>query len=527
MTRAPARGLCNMNLSERQRQILELLAQGRSNKEIAFALGITEGTVKQHLFTLYRKLGTTSRTKAVLAAAEHLRPAISAAAPAAPRVPADEAPASAQFVWRLVTCVMIHPQRAAEPTATARVRFEQQMNALQARTRLLADGLDGQMAIIPGGGLLVCFGLPHTHLDDPARALWLADHLHRWLRDNPYLQAGIGVASATEVVTDNAQTLHRGESIDMARALAARAQPLQVLVNEITCRLAGPVARYSAPRTDAAPGFSHRQLLVEEAVDVQALAARTPLPFMPDLLANLARQRAMWVAVEGWPPQSGLRLQDAIAVALQAHRIRTLRLRLPTDSTPAHTERCLRIQLGLLATADADAPTDLDLLSSLRLLARQGPLALICHGLDTRAALIRLWSAAALEELRQCPLIVVTSMLGTQHDSHIAARLLGPHPGSGDTLPPGKTYRLTMPAPALAPLGLHADLATLLDTLRPAARALIRRLVAQESVDAAQDPELTQELLTTGLFEQRAERLVCRNDAVRAALAALFVPEPA
>jgi DNA-binding CsgD family transcriptional regulator len=61
------------SLSDRQKEILALLAQGKSNKEIAFALKITEGTVKQHLFTLFKKIGVTNRTKAVLRAEELLR----------------------------------------------------------------------------------------------------------------------------------------------------------------------------------------------------------------------------------------------------------------------------------------------------------------------------------------------------------------------------------------------------------------------------------------------------------------------
>lgn len=50
-------------LTERQRQILALLVQGKSNKEIARDLGITEGTVKQHLQTIFDRIGIRSRLK--------------------------------------------------------------------------------------------------------------------------------------------------------------------------------------------------------------------------------------------------------------------------------------------------------------------------------------------------------------------------------------------------------------------------------------------------------------------------------
>ncbi len=48
-------------LSMRQRQIVSLVAQGRKNKDIAFSMGITEGTVKAYLYKLFKKLGMNDR----------------------------------------------------------------------------------------------------------------------------------------------------------------------------------------------------------------------------------------------------------------------------------------------------------------------------------------------------------------------------------------------------------------------------------------------------------------------------------
>ena len=53
------------NLSPRQREILELIRQGKSNNEIAFELGIGLGTVKQHVVALFRKLKVSRRTMAL------------------------------------------------------------------------------------------------------------------------------------------------------------------------------------------------------------------------------------------------------------------------------------------------------------------------------------------------------------------------------------------------------------------------------------------------------------------------------
>lgn len=58
------------NLTERELQVLKGLTEGKSNKEIARDLDITEPTVKLHMKTLYRKVGAANRTQAALIARE-------------------------------------------------------------------------------------------------------------------------------------------------------------------------------------------------------------------------------------------------------------------------------------------------------------------------------------------------------------------------------------------------------------------------------------------------------------------------
>lgn len=54
-------------LTERESQVLQLLAHGLANKQIALALNISEHTVKFHVSSIYSKLGATNRTEAVRA----------------------------------------------------------------------------------------------------------------------------------------------------------------------------------------------------------------------------------------------------------------------------------------------------------------------------------------------------------------------------------------------------------------------------------------------------------------------------
>lgn len=55
-------------LTEREREVLRLMATGRSNQEIGSALCITEGTVKFHVNHILNKLDVTDRTQAVIVA---------------------------------------------------------------------------------------------------------------------------------------------------------------------------------------------------------------------------------------------------------------------------------------------------------------------------------------------------------------------------------------------------------------------------------------------------------------------------
>lgn len=55
-------------LTKSQARVLELLAEGKSNREIAELLGITEGTVKIHVSAIFKALGVNNRSQALLIA---------------------------------------------------------------------------------------------------------------------------------------------------------------------------------------------------------------------------------------------------------------------------------------------------------------------------------------------------------------------------------------------------------------------------------------------------------------------------
>jgi len=60
-----AERLPNSELSPREMEVLQLIAKGLSNREIANALSVTEGTIKFHVINILNKLGANDRTMAV------------------------------------------------------------------------------------------------------------------------------------------------------------------------------------------------------------------------------------------------------------------------------------------------------------------------------------------------------------------------------------------------------------------------------------------------------------------------------
>jgi len=59
-------------LSYRERQIVQLIQQAKSNKEIAYELCLTVGTVKEYLYHIFRKIGVGNRTELALWGRDYL-----------------------------------------------------------------------------------------------------------------------------------------------------------------------------------------------------------------------------------------------------------------------------------------------------------------------------------------------------------------------------------------------------------------------------------------------------------------------
>ncbi|MEO5353689.1 MAG: AAA family ATPase [Magnetococcus sp. XQGC-1] len=177
-------------LTIRQREILQLVQDGQANKEIASRLGISEGTVKQHLVTIFRRLGVHNRT---MAASMGMGPRQkSSTGPPSAAVFAEElsmAEGSMHYASAMQPVSLVVARLAAAETLMHRLGsadFGQLYRGLQRSCLEAAERFRGVMQGIPGGFLLL-FGVPNVREDDPERAACCAFWVQRHMANHPVL----------------------------------------------------------------------------------------------------------------------------------------------------------------------------------------------------------------------------------------------------------------------------------------------------------------------------------------------------
>ncbi|MEO5340768.1 MAG: AAA family ATPase [Magnetococcus sp. MYC-9] len=184
-------------LTERQREILHLVQAGKANKEVANQLGISEGTVKQHLVTIFRHLGVRNRTMAAnlgLLSDRRTRPETGGPTPPTPdagvegtEVGGTAAGEAMLYASAMQPVSMVVARLQATESLMHRLgsaRFGQLNRTLQQVCLEAARRFCGVMQGIPGGVLLL-FGVPHIREDDPERATLCAFQVQQGMADHP------------------------------------------------------------------------------------------------------------------------------------------------------------------------------------------------------------------------------------------------------------------------------------------------------------------------------------------------------
>lgn len=524
-------------LSGRQAEILRLIAQGKSNKEIAHQLGLATGTVKQHVYALFRKLGVKNRTMAVVRGTVSLHGAAQPEDAPGDKAERTEVPAQAsvpeelRYARRLVTAVVVEPRPAPIGTSRDAADNERRIGVLRAWIERLAFGFDARPELLPGGGIATWFGQPVAHGDDAERAVGFVRALSRGAGAQAGIAWAAGIGTVAEVVGEGERSSVAYRTFRVATLLASLAEPEAPLACGLTSELAGlpPAAGNTGP--DASRQLPAGATIVGAQPPPSLAVARRwgGLPFVAELVANVPRGRSQWLGVESWPPEAGTRLIDAIGECLAARGLSVRCLWMPAPSSGGEVAQRLIGQLRGGSEPRVEAPVPGILPDALAELVSGGPAVLLAYGIDALPTLKATLGGRALERLRALPLVIVAGAMHRTGAPQTVVRLLGSHPGASPFV---RVLRMEVPADrSRAPQGIRPDVQAVLDAVSTEARAIARLASNPRSCDVAAVAqalgmapdaviERCRELELSGLLSVHQGRLEFRDESTAAAVRA-------
>lgn len=524
-----------ITLTPRQEELVELLAAGLSNKEIASQLGITYGTVKQHLFVLYRRLGVASRTKALTVVGQLLR---NSATPTR-RTTSSQKNAGAntpRYGWRMISVVSIYLSDGLTDHPLATIARDRYLNAMRSAVEHCADALDGRFASMPYGGLLAWFGHPKAHTDDADRAVSLALMAHR--ASEQYFsglapgdesaallgRVGVAVASQAEIVAHNAIELLGAETFRRAAILARYASGLGLpLADDVTRRLAPLCVPWRTVRfREKHSGEQAKRL--GKLYALGSRAERLPdarmnwggLKFLDDVMATARTGIAQWLSVECWPSTVGVALTDAIGTAASLSGFQVTRVRLPSAHGRLLQTRSLCGQIDCFAKDDFDFNQRMasrtgaqdQLITALSTLCTTGPVAVLVYGSKGLERLMDMLGVGGVEALVSRRILLVCAGVCAAEKPQTALRLVGARPGVSSL---SRVYSLKVPAIDQLSDRVRIGLQELLDSLSAETRSIIMASATDESrsfLAVARQMKLTDRQLKDCLNELTASGLV-------------------
>ena len=492
----------DLSLTSRQEQILGLLMEGKSNKEIADDLSIQHGTVKQHLFVLFRKLGVTNRSKAVLAASHLMKSSRPDAGLKNKSGRSRVGVLSAKklsYVWRMISVVSVFVPDSTAIKPEAIVSRDKYLYDLREMMGEAAEALDGRFISLPYGGMLAWFGHPSAHLDDADRAVQLAQKIQLWSDQYchehtiiidpqvPELKPiGLGIASRAEVVADQTTELLAAESFRMAAMLARHARNIGLPLADAATQKLAPL---SVPWLNVKVSFPNHLVDQQRLQGISALGQATlPLPdvrsrwmgmpFLDQIFETVESGVAQWLAVESWPPAATTSLIDAIGNAAAQRKFKMLRLRFPANGRRDQLISSVSSQIELVAS---DLGVGHDKLytqntSGERLgamiadCANQDLLVVQVYGFKALDALASVLGERGIDSLVSHRILFVVANLRDSGSAQTTIRLLGPRPTN---MPMSRVFSMKVPDLDVLPDQIRVDLQALIDSLSEESRTLI------------------------------------------------------
>ncbi len=369
-------------LSPRQQEIIALLADGWTNKDIGHSLGLTEGTIKQHLAAIFRKLGVPNRTwAAALWRDQNLGSTHAQDSQRPQRKPGSEAAELIVAPARLFAVTVIRlPRDAAHTSPLPLGQLSAQLLAIAQRW---GQAYGGQIGLHPGGLLIGCFGYPAAHIDDVERARLFGQAVQaeaeRRLGLSPLCSfaAGIDALTIQDGVVVDTDPLRRA----LAGAYATRTTDPSSSLPQVPFPLSG------------GPSYA-------AAID---RAARTA-PALETARQSLSESRSYWLAVEAWPPIHGKHFLDAFAAANPIGAEAILHLRPSGDRAQDAISLPAQIEVQITWPLSADVRQK-SLSWWLEYVGQQGPALILVHGLRDLDSFRGLLDDEFIARLNDLPLV--------------------------------------------------------------------------------------------------------------------------
>ncbi len=426
---------------------MALLADGWTNKDIGHSLGLTEGTIKQHLAAIFRKLGVPNRTwAAALWRDQKLAPTHAQDSQHPLRKLGSEASELIVVPARLFAVTVIRlPGGVARASPLPLGQLSAQLLAIAQRW---GRTYDGQVGLHPGGHLIGCFGYPAAHIDDVERARLFGQAVQAEAEQRLGLSplcsfaAGIDALTIQDGVVVDTDPLRRA----LAGAFAHMAEDPNSSLAEVPFPLSG------------GPSYA-------AAID---RAARTA-PAIETARQSLTESRSYWLAVEAWPPIHGKHFLDAFAAANPIGADTILHLRPSGDQAQDAVSLPAQIEAQIKDPLSADVRQK-SLSWWLEYIGQQGPALILVHGSRDLDSFRGLLDDVFIARLNDLPLVFLIGALPLRGAPRLAIRKLGVF---GERPIVGRVHEIALPDDGFAAATGYPDICALIDQSGLADRTIL------------------------------------------------------
>ncbi len=472
----------NQLLTERQLQVVDLISKGFSNKEIAIDLKISEGTVKQHIFTIFRLLQVSTRAKLVIAAQ---RQAPSGRLRSKAKDTNKKAPFS--YSCRLIVAVAITIKEVEISDPSEFIHRKKYLDQLRLIIEDIVFALDAKSMLLPDGGLLIWFGHPTSHIDDVDRAALIAKAIRERLEldqaEKLKVNVGLGISTHTEIVTSDTKLLTAANSFQEALILAKQSTRLNmILANLLTQQLCSEAVPWLELRPKGVAredqtGKAKQNIYAIDANHKKSvrLSKWGELFFLKDIFQSVSNGVAQWICVDSWPPSLAKSLVDGIGLEATSAGFYSIKLHMPTSKRRDIILSSLLTQLEIVAMKfdlSSDKPdSTLDrFLSSIWKISAQVPLALEIFGIQSLQALKNALGERGIDRLVGLRVLIVVNDLRDIKKPQTSMRMLGPRPDNNIFT---RTHSMVEPNLNLLPDGVLVDIQAMVDDLSTEARQML------------------------------------------------------